>query len=88
MDFSATVSLLDLTLYEKAAYVAAFLARPTRASRSRGCSRKYMKGKVDLDSLITQEYKLEEINQGYQDMRDGKNLRGAHPLLTSERRCA
>ena len=26
--------------------------------------------------LVTREYKLDEINQGYQDMRDGRNLRG------------
>ena len=29
-----------------------------------------------LDELITKTYPLEEINQGYQDMRDGKNVRG------------
>ena len=26
--------------------------------------------------MITTEYALDEINQGYQDMRDGKNFRG------------
>jgi len=25
---------------------------------------------------VTTKYKLEDINQGYQDMRDGKNIRG------------
>ncbi len=26
--------------------------------------------------MVTREYTLEDINQGYQDMRDGKNIRG------------
>jgi S-(hydroxymethyl)glutathione dehydrogenase/alcohol dehydrogenase len=25
---------------------------------------------------VTTTYKLSEVNQGYQDMRDGKNIRG------------
>jgi S-(hydroxymethyl)glutathione dehydrogenase/alcohol dehydrogenase len=36
----------------------------------------YRDGKINLDDLATTTYKLEDINQGYQDMRDGKNLRG------------
>jgi S-(hydroxymethyl)glutathione dehydrogenase/alcohol dehydrogenase len=36
----------------------------------------YEAGKLKLDELITNTYSLDEINQGYQDMRDGKNLRG------------
>jgi S-(hydroxymethyl)glutathione dehydrogenase/alcohol dehydrogenase len=26
--------------------------------------------------MVTSTYALEDINQGYQDMRDGKNIRG------------
>ena len=29
-----------------------------------------------LDELITQRYSLDDINVGYQAMRDGENLRG------------
>ena len=29
-----------------------------------------------LDELITKTYTLDDINVGYQDMRDGKNIRG------------
>ncbi len=36
----------------------------------------YQSGKLKLDELITTTYSLEGINQGYQDMRDGKNIRG------------
>ncbi|MCW2499357.1 MAG: Alcohol dehydrogenase GroES domain protein [Frankiales bacterium] len=36
----------------------------------------YMDGKLKLDEMITNTYSLDDINQGYQDMRDGKNIRG------------
>jgi S-(hydroxymethyl)glutathione dehydrogenase/alcohol dehydrogenase len=38
--------------------------------------RLYDEGKLKLDELITTEYKLDDVNQGYADMRDGKNIRG------------
>ncbi len=36
----------------------------------------YRTGDLKLDELITRTYKLDEVNQGYQDMLDGKNIRG------------
>jgi alcohol dehydrogenase (nicotinoprotein) len=36
----------------------------------------YRSGDLKLDELITRRYKLDEVNQGYQDMLDGKNIRG------------
>ena len=36
----------------------------------------YRQGRLKLDELITRQYSLDEINQGYQDMNDGKNIRG------------
>jgi S-(hydroxymethyl)glutathione dehydrogenase/alcohol dehydrogenase len=36
----------------------------------------YRAGDLKLDELITRQYRLEEINQGYQDLLDGKNVRG------------
>ncbi|MCW2601003.1 MAG: hypothetical protein JWM02_2832 [Frankiales bacterium] len=36
----------------------------------------YMDGKLKLDEMVTHTYTLDDINQGYQDMRDGKNIRG------------
>ena len=38
--------------------------------------RLYNEGKLKLDELITTKYALDDINEGYQDMRDGKNIRG------------
>jgi len=36
----------------------------------------YRAGRLKLDELITSTYRLEDVNQGYQDMLDGKNVRG------------
>jgi NDMA-dependent alcohol dehydrogenase len=36
----------------------------------------YQAGQLKLDELVTRTYSLDEINQGYQDMRDDKNIRG------------
>jgi S-(hydroxymethyl)glutathione dehydrogenase/alcohol dehydrogenase len=36
----------------------------------------YKSGDLKLDELITHRYRLEEVNQGFQDMLDGKNIRG------------
>ncbi len=33
-------------------------------------------GQLKLDELITGRYTLDEINQGYQDLDDGKLIRG------------
>lgn len=36
----------------------------------------YEAGKLNLDDMVTTAYKLEQINDGYQDMLNGKNIRG------------
>jgi S-(hydroxymethyl)glutathione dehydrogenase/alcohol dehydrogenase len=36
----------------------------------------YRSGDLKLDELITRRYRLDEVNQGYQDMLDGKIIRG------------
>jgi S-(hydroxymethyl)glutathione dehydrogenase/alcohol dehydrogenase len=36
----------------------------------------YQSGQLKLDELITRRYKLEEINDAYADLEDGKNIRG------------
>lgn len=36
----------------------------------------YREGHLKLDELVSTTYRLEDINQGYQDLADGKNLRG------------
>jgi S-(hydroxymethyl)glutathione dehydrogenase/alcohol dehydrogenase len=36
----------------------------------------YRGGHLKLDELITSRYRLDDVDQGYQDLRDGKNVRG------------
>jgi S-(hydroxymethyl)glutathione dehydrogenase / alcohol dehydrogenase len=36
----------------------------------------YQAGKLNLDDMVTRRYSLEQINEGYQDMLEGRNIRG------------
>ena len=43
----------------------------------------YSAGRLDLDRMVTRTYPLDDIAQGYQDMLDGRNIRGV--LLCGQR---
>ncbi|HEV7361542.1 MAG TPA: alcohol dehydrogenase, partial [Mycobacterium sp.] len=45
----------------------------------------YKVGKLNLDDMITRQYRLEQINDGYQDMLDGKNIRGVIRYTDADR---
>jgi alcohol dehydrogenase (nicotinoprotein) len=36
----------------------------------------YRAGKLKLDELVTTRYRLDEVNQGYRDLLEGRNIRG------------
>ncbi|MGY1642752.1 NDMA-dependent alcohol dehydrogenase [Geodermatophilus sp. SYSU D00703] len=38
--------------------------------------RLYQDGQLKLDELVTRTYELDEVNEAYQDLADGKNIRG------------
>ncbi len=71
----ANMSLLDLTLMEKQLVGSLFGSGNPRADIPKLLGL-YREGQLDLDGLVTKTYTLEDINEGYQDMRDGKNIRG------------
>ncbi|MGA0862318.1 MAG: NDMA-dependent alcohol dehydrogenase [Ilumatobacteraceae bacterium] len=71
----ANMSLLDLTLMEKQLVGSLFGSGNPRADIPKLLGL-YREGQLDLDGLVTKTYPLEGINDGYQDMRDGKNIRG------------
>jgi S-(hydroxymethyl)glutathione dehydrogenase/alcohol dehydrogenase len=75
MEYSASMSLLDLTLMEKQVVGSLFGSGNPRADIPKLIGL-YREGQLDLDGLVTKTYPLEGINDGYQDMRDGKNIRG------------
>jgi S-(hydroxymethyl)glutathione dehydrogenase/alcohol dehydrogenase len=45
----------------------------------------YKAGKLNLDDMVTTQYTLEQINEGYQDMLDGKNIRGVIRYTDADR---
>jgi S-(hydroxymethyl)glutathione dehydrogenase/alcohol dehydrogenase len=72
---SATVSLLDMTLMEKQVVGALFGSANPRHDIPRLLGL-YRQGQLDLDGLVTKTYSLDQVNEGYEDMRAGKNIRG------------
>ncbi|WP_420451200.1 NDMA-dependent alcohol dehydrogenase [Ilumatobacter sp.] len=74
-EMSASMSLLDLTLMEKQVVGSLFGSGNPRADIPKLINL-YREGQIDLDGLVTKEYTLDQVNDGYQDMRDGKNIRG------------
>jgi S-(hydroxymethyl)glutathione dehydrogenase/alcohol dehydrogenase len=70
-----TLSLFELTLMQKELVGGIFGGANPRRDIPR-LLRLYKEGKLKLDELITNEYKLDDVNQGYEDMRNGVNIRG------------
>jgi NDMA-dependent alcohol dehydrogenase len=75
LETSVHLSLTMLTLYEKQIVGTIFGSANIRSDIPK-LLKLYRDGQLDLDSMVTNTYKLGDINQGYQDMRDGKNIRG------------
>jgi len=69
------MSALDLTLFEKQVRGSLFGSSNPRADIPRMLEL-YRSGKLKLEELRTGTYTLDEINVGYDDMRNGRNLRG------------
>ncbi len=69
------MSALDLTLFEKQVRGSLFGSSNPRADIPRMLEL-HRSGKLKLEELRTRTYSLDEINTGYDDMRNGRNLRG------------
>lgn len=72
---NVTLSLAELTMMEKQIVGSLFGSSNTNYDIPHLLNL-YQRGHLDLESMITNRYQLAEINQGYQDMKDGKNIRG------------
>jgi NDMA-dependent alcohol dehydrogenase len=75
------LSLFELTLFNKEIKGTVFGSGSPRAAIPE-LLRLYQNGKIKLDELITARYTLDQINDGYRDMRDGKNIRGIIDFAT------
>ncbi|MGH3635431.1 MAG: NDMA-dependent alcohol dehydrogenase [Mycobacterium sp.] len=68
-------SLFELMLYEKSIHGSLFGSSNPRHDIPRYLEM-YALGELKLDELITREYTLDDINQGYEDMLSGCTIRG------------
>jgi len=74
-DVGVPIPLGELTLFQKRLQGSLFGASsPSRDILA--LLELYRAGTLKLDELVTKTYTLDEVNQGYVDMHDGKNLRG------------
>jgi S-(hydroxymethyl)glutathione dehydrogenase/alcohol dehydrogenase len=74
-DMDVKLNLFDLTMMQKTLRGCIFGGGNPRYDIPKLLGL-YREGQLKLDELVTTEYKLEELNQGYADMYAGKNIRG------------
>jgi S-(hydroxymethyl)glutathione dehydrogenase/alcohol dehydrogenase len=72
---SIPISPLELTRYQKRIQGTIYGHANPRADVPKQIQL-YEAGQLKLDELITRMYPLEQINQGYRDMIEGRNIRG------------
>jgi NDMA-dependent alcohol dehydrogenase len=75
LEMQAQVNLFDLTLMEKQVVGSLFGSGNPRYDIPKLIGL-WREGQLDLDGLVTKTYTLDGVNEGYEDMRAGKNIRG------------
>jgi len=75
LEMQANVNLFDLTLWEKQVVGSLFGSGNPRYDIPKLIGL-WREGQIDLDGLVTKTYTLDGVNEGYEDMRAGKNIRG------------
>ena len=71
----ASINLFNLAMWNKEVKGTIFGSLTPRSDIPRLLDM-YRGGSLKLDELITKRYPLDQINEGYQAMRDGTNIRG------------
>jgi S-(hydroxymethyl)glutathione dehydrogenase/alcohol dehydrogenase len=74
-DVSPTLPMALFTLFQKRLLGSLYGEANPRADIARLLSL-YREGKLLLDEAVTSEYKLNDINEAYDDMLAGRNIRG------------
>jgi NDMA-dependent alcohol dehydrogenase len=69
------LNLAMLTLYNQEIKGTVFGSEPPRVQIPR-LLRLHHEGRLQIDELITREYSIDEVHQGYMDLEDGHNVRG------------
>ena len=75
LETEVTLSMADLTLMEKQIVGSMFGSANPLFDIPR-LLRLYTGGQLDLDAIVTRTYPLEEVGQGFADMKSGANIRG------------
>jgi NDMA-dependent alcohol dehydrogenase len=68
-------SMLDLVLMQKQLVGSCFGSANPQADIPQ-LIELYLNNQLNLEDLVTNTYALEDVNQGYEDLRSGKNIRG------------
>ena len=74
-DVGIPVSVLELAMYQKRIQGGIY-GGTSPAVQIPHLIELYRNGKLMLDELVTRTYKLEQINEAYEDMHAGRNIRG------------
>jgi NDMA-dependent alcohol dehydrogenase len=75
LEMTVNVSLTDLTGMEKEVFGSLFGSGNPRYDIPKLLGL-WREGQLDLDGLVTKTYTLDGVNEGYDDMRNGRNIRG------------
>jgi NDMA-dependent alcohol dehydrogenase len=70
-----TIPAIMLTMFEKQIIGSLFGSANMRRDIPK-LFELYLQGQLDLDTLVTNTYTLDQINEGYDAMRNGENIRG------------
>jgi S-(hydroxymethyl)glutathione dehydrogenase/alcohol dehydrogenase len=69
------IPAIMLTMYEKQVLGSLFGSANIRKDIPR-LFELYLQGQLNLDDLVTRTYTFDQINEGYEAMRRGENIRG------------
>jgi S-(hydroxymethyl)glutathione dehydrogenase / alcohol dehydrogenase len=84
MDTNVTLNLAMLTLMQKNLQGTIFGGGNPHFDIPKLLSM-YKAGKLNIDDMITRQYTLEQINDGYTDMLEGRNIRGVIRYTDADR---
>ncbi len=84
MDTNVTLNLAMLTLMQKNLQGTIFGGGNPHFDIPQLLSM-YKAGKLNIDDMITRQYTLEQINDGYTDMLEGRNIRGVIRYTDADR---
>ncbi|HEX4864223.1 MAG TPA: zinc-binding dehydrogenase, partial [Acidimicrobiales bacterium] len=74
-EVDVTMSMIDLVFMEKEVLGCLYGSANPRSDIPL-LADLYKAGRIDLDGMVTRRYPLDGVNQGYEDMRAGRNIRG------------